>query len=559
MVNKIKKIFSREIKGLHEAAYLLAVFSLVSQMFALIRDRILASSFGTGIHLDVYYASFKLPDLMFVLMSTLVSVSVLVPRFVVLIEDKKKLKKLVDSVFTVLTVVALFILVLSFSFAPKFLELIVPDLFATSFKNELIMMTRIILIQPIILSVSSLLGGLVQAYRKFAVYAFAPILYNLGIILGIVFLYPIYGLLGLAYGVVIGSILHMLLQVPFIFEEKIYPKLTFKINFKEVFGVISHSIPRTASMLGTQGILIFMTFLASTMIFGSISVFNLSFNLQSVPLAIIGVSYSLAAFPALSKFFHEKNFTEFYLNLNKALRHIIFWSLPVMAMFVVLRAQIVRVILGSGNFDWEATRLVAASLAIFTVSIFAQSVSLLFMRAYYATGRTMKPFLITLVSFSVIVFSSFTLIEWMSNTPQFTDFLKDFLRLSDLTNVTVLALPIAFSIGQLINMTLLIAFFGRLKDIITNDLLKAINDSLSGSLIAFLITFLMLNALDTVFDLNTLIGVFLQGFISGIVGLSMGLAFLLIIDNKEIKVAIKTVKQKFWKGIAPPPEVEEEL
>ena len=557
MVNRVKALLGREIKGLHEAAYLLAFFSVLSQVFALIRDRILASSFGTGIELDIYYAAFKLPDLLFVVVASLVSISVLVPQFVKHLEDKEKLKRVANSVFTVLSGISIVALIAGFIFTPRFLELIVPNLLNSELGGQLIIITRILLIQPIVLAMSGLVGSLVQAYKRFTIYAFAPIAYNLGIIVGILFLYPIFGLSGLAYGVVLGAILHLFIQVPFIFGEKIYPKITFKIDFKEVWHIALNSFPRTAAVFANQGILIFMTYLASTMVYGSLSTFNLSYNLQSVPLAIIGVSYSLAAFPSLSKFYQKGEFTKFFDNINKALRHIIFWSLPVMAMFVVLRAQIVRVILGSGNFDWEATKLVAASLAIFTVSIFAQSISILFLRAYYSMGKTLKPFLITLVLFVSIVGSSFYFTDLIASP--FALEIKSLLRLSSLSDISVLALPMAFSFGQIIYMILLILMFGSFKKIINRDLLRATWQSLSGSLVAFLMAFLSLNFLDRFFDLNTFWGIFLQGFLAGTFGLIVAFVFLVVIDNREVKVAIETVKHKFWKSKPISPEVEEEL
>ena len=557
MVKRVRELFRREIKGLHEAAYLLAFFSIISQLFALVRDRLLASSFGTGLELDIYYASFKLPDLMFVLISTLVSVSVLVPHFVKLLEDKKELKKVVDSIFTILSLLSVVILVIAFFLTPKFLGWIVPSLLDSTFGNELIIITRIMLIQPILLSLSSFMGSLVQAYKKFTIYAFSPILYNLGIIFGITVLYPMYGLSGLAYGVIIGALLHLFLQVPFIFEESIYPKLTLKLKFNKVWYIVSNSFPRTASMLASQAILIYMTFLASTMIYGSLSTFNLSYNLQSVPLAIIGVSYSLAAFPSLSKFWYKKEYDKFFESINKALRHIIFWSLPVMAMFIVLRAQIVRVILGSGNFDWEATRLVAASLAIFTLSIFAQSISILFLRAYYSKGKTLKPFLITLVLFASILLSSFYFLDLINSG--FAIQVKEIMRLSTVSEISVLALPMAFSFGQILYMILLVALFGNIKKIINKDLLRSTWQSLIGSMVAFFAAFLALNFLDRFFDLNTFNGIFAQGFFAGVFGILCAFLFLVIIDNREVKVAIETVKTKFWKTRPLPPEVDEEL
>lgn len=557
MVGKLKKIFSREITGLHEAAYLLAFFSAISQLFALIRDRLLASYFGTGVELDIYYASFKLPDLLFVLISTLVSVSVLVPHFVKHIENKEELKKIIDSVFTVISFISFVVLVVSFFLTPKFLSIIVPSLFDSYLGSELVIITRIILIQPIILSISSFIGSLVQAYRKFTIYAFSPILYNLGIIFGIVFLYPSFGLEGLAYGVVLGAILHLFLQIPFIFDENIYPKITFKLDLKKIWHIVSNSLPRTASMLSNQAILIFMTFLASTMSYGSLSTFNLSYNLQSVPLAIIGVSYSLAAFPSLSKFYQSGEMNKFFENINKVIRHIIFWSLPIMALFIVLRAQIVRVILGGGNFDWNDTRIVAASLAIFTVSILAQSISLLFLRAYYSMGKTLKPFLITTLLFLSVLVSSFYFLVFVNSS--FAPILKEILRLSEISDISVLSLAMAFSFGQIIYMVLLIVFFGNIKKIINREILTTTVHSFMSSIFIFIFAFVSLNIFDGIFNLNKFWGVFLQGFLSGIIGIFAGSVFLFFINNREIKVVIETIKHKFWKTKPISPEVEEEL
>lgn len=557
MVKAIRNLFSKEIGGIYEAAYLLAIFSVISQAFALIRDRLLASYFGTGIELDIYYAAFKLPDLLFVFVSTLVSVSVLVPYFVKHLEKQSELKKIVNSVFTILSVFSIVLLVISFYFVPKFLQLIVPNLFNSVYQEELILITKIILIQPIILSISSFVGSLVQAYRKFIIYAISPILYNVGIIIGIVYFYPKYGLNGLAYGVVLGSIMHLLFQIPFLFEKSIYPRITFDINFREVLGVVLNSIPRTVSMLSNQATLIFMTFMASSMSYGSLSTFNLSFNLQSVPLAIIGVSYSLAVFPALSKYFHENDFNNFYVNLNKAIKHIIFWSLPVMAMFIVLRAQIVRVILGSGNFDWNATKLVAASLAIFTISIFAQSISLLMLRAYYSMTKTLKPFFITALSFVVTIILSIYFMNVLNS--DLSGWIKILLRLEGIENISVLALPIAYSIGQLIYVLLLIVSFGNIDKFINVSLFKTISQSLSASLLAFVVSFISLNFLDKFFDINTFWGIFSQGFLSGIFGLASAFIFLIVIGNTEAKVVLNTVHNKFWKTKPLSPEVEEEI
>src|SRR5690606_18920193 len=123
-------------------------------------------------------------------------------------------------------------------------------------------------------------------------------------------------------------------------------------------------------------VLLILMGLASAMTVGSVAVFQFAHNLQSVPLSVIGVSYSVAAFPILAELFGRQKRDEFVLHIVTALRHIIFWSVPAIALIIVLRAQIVRVVLGSGAFDWSDTRLTAAVLAVLSISLLAQATTL---------------------------------------------------------------------------------------------------------------------------------------------------------------------------------------
>jgi putative peptidoglycan lipid II flippase len=210
-------------------------------------------------------------------------------------------------------------------------------------------------------------------HKRFLIYALSPIVYNIGIIIGILFLYPLFGFIGLVFGVVIGAFLHLTIQIPFIFNKGIFPHVRFNIDWGAIRKVIFVSLPRTLTLSSNQLASFFLVSLASLMSGGSISIFNLASNLQSVPMTIIGMSYSSAVFPTLSKFFVEKKRDEFLKQMVDSARHIVFWSMPVMILFIVLRAQIVRTIYGAGSFDWADTRLTAAALAVFVVSIIGLS------------------------------------------------------------------------------------------------------------------------------------------------------------------------------------------
>lgn len=546
MVKRIAGLIGKEIKGLHEAAYLLAIFSFFSLLMGLIRDRLLAAEFGASLTLDVYYTSFRLPDLLFVMVTSLVSASVLVPVFSKHLDDREMLKKHIDSLFTVFLSAMIIICLVVFIFTPWILKFTAPGLINGEMARELILFTRILLLSPILLGTSQLFGGIVQAYRKFVLYAISPILYNFGIILGIVLFYPIFGTTGLIIGVCLGLVLHLLVQIPIIKKYELIPKITFNVDRKIVKKVLGLSLPRTIALASSQLILIVLIALASKMEEGSVSVFNFAYNLQSVPLTIIGVSYSLAAFPTLSRFFNEGNMDKFLASIITAARHIIFWSIPVITLFIVLRAQIVRTILGSGEFSWSDTRLTAAALALFIVSALAQSLILLFVRGYYAAGETKKPLYInTFFSVLTIIFSLY-LVSAYNSSEGMRLFFENLLRVDGGLPSTILMLPLAFSIGIILNAIFIWISFEKSFSGFSKVLFRPFWQSTVASLVAGFISYFFLGIFDNVFDLETLMGVFSQGFFSGIIGVMFGILTLVLVKNSEIKEVWRTTHHKIW-------------
>lgn len=556
MVKKLKSVLQTEIKGLHQAAYVLGAFSILSQLFALIRDRLLASTFGAGVELDIYYSAFRLPDMLFVLLSTFVAVSVLVPLIVEKREDGAELKRYFNSVFTFVTLVSLAFFSLAWIFAPYFLQTVVPEIYA-GHEAALTTMTRILLLQPLLLSLSSFLGSFAQANKRFLAYATSPVVYNVGIIVGVAVLYPIYGLIGLAYGVVLGAALHAAILVPVVARDYV-PRFS-KIYGREIVRLIGHSIPRTFAMLSTQVLLIAMTFFAGMLAAGSIAIFNLSYNLQSVPMAIIGVSYSLAAFPSLALFFKEGKMDKFYSLLSGTIRHVFFWSLPVVALFIMLRAQIVRVILGAGNFDWNETILVAASLGIFTLSLIAQCSSQVLIRAFYAMGKTRFPFICAIASVAVTLSFLGLLLSPNLLSTDIIAYLEELFEVSIAASSLILVLPIGFTIGQWVQFLMLLIGIGGLREIFSKQFATSVSQSLAGAGIISVLSYVSLDFLSGVLDLNTFFGIFAQGLIAGLVGLAGGIAFLIVIGNREVTTVLHTGLGKLKKKPVLQQEVKEEL
>jgi len=548
-MERIMRLFNKEFSKISEAAFVLGFFTLMSQILALFRDRLFAGRIGTGEILDVYYAAFRIPDLLFVLGASLVSVSILMPFF----NEKREQshatgRKFLDHIFSSFFLFMIVVSVVLIIIMPRLTSGLYPGFSGETLSNT-IMLSRIMMFSPILLGLSGLFSTITQTFKKFFIVALSPVFYNIGIISGIVFLYPIFGIAGLAYGVIAGAILHMLIQLPVVVRQGFLPRFTFNINWADIRTVLKHSLPRTITLSMSKIVFLVFVSLASTLVAGTISVFNLSYNLQSVPLAIIGVSYSVAAFPILVDYFHQKKYQEFISHVIGPIRQIIFWSLPVIVLFVVLRAQIVRVIFGTGSFDWSDTRLTAASLALFIISIAAQSIVLLLVRAYYAAGRTWKPLWITLTSGIMTIGLAFVFTHFYNTVPGIQNFFETILRIKNVPGSGVVMLSLAYSIGMFIQMVWIwISFKRDFKHQPNSGISRSFVESLSASLLMGIASYIMLQVTDVWFNSDTLIGVFTHGFLAGVIGLVVAVTTLVLIKNQEIMLVAGVIKRKFWKN-----------
>ena len=299
-----------------------------------------------------------------------------------------------------------------------------------------------------------MLKTLTQSFKALAVNKGRTVLTMLGIVIGIVFLYPRFGILGVIVGVIFGALLHVSIQVPSLLSVGKFPRFTRRIDWSMIREVITQSLPRTLGLSITNVIFLAMSAIASLLVVGSISVFQLSYNIQTTPLMIIGISYAVAAFPTLSKLFEEEKREEFLSLIHRATRNILFLSIPCALFFIVLRAQIVRVLLGAGVFSWNDTRLVAGALALFSISVTAQSLILLLVRGFYAQGNTKTPLKTNLVSMLVTIVATSGLLALFRYSPIFEQFIVSLLRVDGVRGVAVLMLPLGFSIGQITNAIL---------------------------------------------------------------------------------------------------------
>jgi putative peptidoglycan lipid II flippase len=557
MVSKILGFFSKETGTLNQAALLLGLFAFLSQILAFLRDRLLAHIFGAGIELDIYYAAFRVPDFIFVTAASVVSISVLIP-FIIERDalGRDKLKEFINNVFSFFGVLIVVVSVVAYFLMPTLAEALYRGMSPWALE-QVVFLSRVLLFSPIILGFSNLFGALTQAYNRFAIYALAPLLYNVGIIVGIILLGESIGVLGVALGVVLGALMHALIQVPFVIKSGLFPRFNLHIDFVSIKMIAKISLPRTVTLAMSSVALLFLTAFASLMGEGSISILTFSINLQSVPLALIGISYSLAAFPTLTRRFQENNLKGFVEQVALTTRFIIFWSLPLTALLIVLRAQVVRVILGTGMFDWNATRLTAAALALFVLSSVFQSLILLFMRGFYSAGFTKKPFIINLFSTAFIFVAAYGLVKLFYASEIFPYFVGVLLKVEDLPNIVVLMLPLAFSLGTILNGVILWIVFEKQFNGFSRKVMQTLFQTFGVSVIMGAVAYWGLGVFGSIFSTETLFGLFFQGLAAGIISILAGIVLLVALGNREIADIWSVIKGRFWKAkvIATDPEI----
>ncbi len=557
MVKKILTYLSKEFHGVNEAALLLGAFAFLSQILGLVRDKLLAHIVGAGLTLDVYYAAFRIPDFLYVSMASLASITVLMPFLVNKMskeDDNKNAHKFLNNIFSAFMLCMVMVSIIVYILMPYIAHFIAPG-FSEGAYEMLIKTSRIMLLSPIFIGFSNLIGTVTQLYKKFFVFSLSPVFYNLGIIIGIIFLYPYYGTLGLAWGVVIGAVLHLAIQIPTVAKQGFMPKFVKRIDWPEVFKVVKVSLPRTLTLSFNSISFMILIAMASKLMPGSISLFTFSYNLQSVPVGIVGISYSVALFPMMVKSYAKNELDVFQSYAIKGIQQIVFWSLPITALFAVLRAQIVRVILGSSTFTWDQTRLTAAAVALFVISLASQGIVLLIVRAYYATGNTKKPLYANLFSSIMVVVLGYFMLHLMYTSDGFKTMLEAILRVSDVSGTEMLALPFAYALGSVINVCLIGYMFYRdhLRGIKTG-IAKTVSQSLMATIVLGAVAYFFLNIFANIFSMHTFWGIFLQGLCAGLMGIAGAIVTLHFLKNKEYQSVAKALSKKLWSRAVTVPE-----
>ena len=526
-----EKLLNRQSKTITAAAVILGAASLLSRLLGILRDRILAGQFGAGAELDMYYAAFRLPDLLYNLLILGALSAGFIPVFTGYLNRKSKAWQLVNDLLNVMFVALIFICGVLFLLAPWLVKIITPG-FSGQNLEVTVQLTRIMLLSPIFLGLSGLFGGILQSFKKFFIYSLSPILYNVGIILGALFLVPAWGIYGLAWGVVLGALAHMLMQIVPVFYLGWRYQWIFDLKNPGFLKILKMTGPRTLGLMVSQLNFLAVTIIGSTLAAGSIAIFNLANNIQSFPLGLFGVSFAIAAFPALSELADKKK--KFIETLSLTARQILFLVVPSSALLIVLRAQIIRVILGSGRFDWEDTVLTLQALSLFAFSLFAQSLILILARAFYAQKDSKTPFYAGLVCAGANVIMAVMFIERFG----------------------VLGLALAFSLSNILNLVLLfLALHYRLGRLDGEKIAISAGKILVATFMLGLAAQAVKYPMVQVLGLETFLGVSLQMISATLAGVAAYSLTAWLLRSEELILLVDSIRKK----VLHKPEIPEEI
>ncbi|MFH1226231.1 MAG: murein biosynthesis integral membrane protein MurJ [bacterium] len=526
----LKRLFNTQSATITSAAVIIGAASLASRLLGVLRDRILAGQFGAGETLDMYYAAFRIPDFIFNLVVLGALSAGFIPVFVDYLENNKETAwRLVNNLINVGLIFLLLVCGLLIILTPKLIAWLTPgfDLYQISITSHL---TRIMFLSPILLGLSGIFSGVLQSVKKFFIYSLAPIFYNLGIIFGALFIVPSQGVDGLAWGVVLGAFMHALIQLPAIRQSGFVYYWLFDLKDAGLKKILKMMVPRALALITGQINLIVVTIIASTLVAGSIAVFNLANNLQSFPLGVFGLAYAIAAFPSLAVLAGKKDTAGVVETFSSACRQIMFFIVPASVLLIVLRAQIIRVILGSGLFDWQDTIMAADTLALFSASLFAQAVLPLLARVFFAYHDSRTPFVIGLISAGVNVVLSFMLGKQMG----------------------VAGLALAFSVSSVINLILLwLALRLELGGLDEKRIFISLAKFLTAGLMMALVVQGGKYIIGPQVSMSTFGGVLAQGLAAGSVGLVIYFFTGLLLRSPEMLIFKEVCQRRLFRKKLP--------
>jgi putative peptidoglycan lipid II flippase len=471
LLDKFRNVFSSKQNSVFSAASIIMIMIVASRILGLVRQRVLAHYFDAN-DLSLFFAAFRLPDLLFEVLVWGTFSSAFIPVFTKSLQKgRKNAWKIAGSVTNIGLIIFFVLATFIIIFADKLYGIFVPG-FEIVDRSQVVLIARILFAAQGFFVISYVLTSVLESLKRFLVPAIAPLFYNLGIIFGTLFFSPKLGLLGPTIGVLIGALLHFLIQLPLAY------KLGFRFSLKtkitpEVRKIGKLALPRLIEVSFLQIAKTIELSLATLISTASYTYFTFGNTIQLLPVGLFGISIAKAALPTLSR--QSEKIEEFKKTLFNALRQMFFLILPVATFLSVLRIPIVRLIYGTDIFSWESTVQTGLVLSAFSFGIIFQATSSILARSFYALHDTKTPVLISVSTILINIIVDLLLVK--------------------VFHLPIWGLAAAFSFSSFLQSLLLYIFL--IKKIGDGDFVKKflpafksiISSAISGSVMYFLLKF----------------------------------------------------------------------
>lgn len=521
IINRTAKLILSPQKTILASALIIGGTIIASRVFGFLRYRALASYFSKE-QLDLFFAAFRIPDFIYEILISGAFAATFIPIFIKYEHDKKSFTSAMNSILNMLFILLFLLIAIIFIFTNSFIHLIAPGI-PNENKELIIIFSRILLLTQLpLLIFGSVISGIAQSQKRFMLSSIAPILYNLGIILGTIFFSSAYGLYGPLIGVIIGSLLFVLIQLPLLSVSGFHFKW-FSLHIDYIKEFVLLYIPRIFTVIITQIDLTVDLALSTLIGPGSYTIFYFAQHLSLFPVSFIGMSFGQAALPYLSDYYKNNQIEKIKNIIIDSILQLLFASIPFTVFFAFSRTPLVRFFYGGERFDWHGTIQTAYTLSVFSLSIPFHTIFYFLTRCFYAFHDTKTPFFIGLISVGINTITSFIFVY--------------------IYKYPIWILGITFTLSISVHITLLIIMLSKklnglyLKKLILNTL-----KILISALIASVPSYAILKLFDgLILDTTRTINLILLLIITAILYLSLYLLICWILSVKELYIIKKAL------------------
>ena len=522
--NNGRDLLEKESSSILSAATIIMLATLLSAILGLIRTRLLIQFFYTDPAIvDVFWAAFRLPDMVFQIIIVGALSSAFIPVFSRYLGNKDESNLIASSMINAVMAIMIVLSLLIIIFAYPLSHLIAGGFNSTQLAL-MVNLTRIMASAQLFFGFSSFLTGVIQSHKRFLIPALSPILYNFGIILGILFFGKSLGIYGPALGVVIGAFLHLLAQLPLADKLGFRYHLTWDGQHGAVKEMSRLMLPRvlTLSLVQIEATAI-LTF-SSWLSVGTITLISIAQQLANLPVRLIGIPIGQASLPFFTKVTSKNDLAALATMVNNTILEMLYLALPASVIILVLRIPLVRLAYGADSFPWAETVLTGKLVAILAVSICARSLTHVLVRVFYALHNTVTPFVVNLASTIINVGLSYYFLFVIKSG--------------------VLGMAVAISVASLIETVVLTSLLYNLTNFSAGNLLRPFSKMLGITLITSLSLWVPLRVLDNlIFDTTRTISLILLTLTVGLIGLLVYIFLSYLFNITELGVFARLARK----------------